>query len=72
MATEAQFIQMVMQEMAALIGQEKQLRFAFAPGTETHRMLCILAAQKNVEPRQIIESAVRTFYVAYMIGSKNE
>lgn len=72
MASEQMFVQIVMGEMANLIGQEKQLRFAFAPGTETHRQLCILAAQKNVDPRTIIEAAVRTFYVAYMIGSKNE
>lgn len=72
MATEKMFIQLVMSEMANLIGEGKQLRFAFAPGTETHRQLCTLAAQKNVEPRTIVEAAVRTFYVAYMLGSKNE
>lgn len=69
---EKTFVQLVMSEMASLIGDSKQFRFAFAPGTETHRQISVLSAQKGVEPRVIVEVAVRTFYVAYMLGSKNE
>lgn len=72
MESEKKFVQLVMNEMAGLISDADQIRVAFSPGTDSHRMISTLAAQKGVDPRKIIEAAIRTFYVAWMIGAKNE
>jgi hypothetical protein len=64
--TEAQFVRMVMRELAHMASDQKPIRLSWNAGTETHRQLLILSAQKQVEPRTIVEAAVRVFFTAWM------
>ena len=70
-STEMKFKQLVLAELAGMIADDKNIRVSFAPGTETHRQLKIISTQKNVEPRDVVISAVRVFFLALM-GTNNE
>lgn len=71
LSSETKFRQLVIQELAGMIADDKNIRVSFAPGTETHRQLKILSTQRDVEPRDIVISAVRVFFAA-VIGHSNE
>lgn len=65
-STENVYQQMVMSELKNLIVEQKPIRVSFAPNTETNRQLNFLSVETGSEARQLIEVAVRVFYVAYM------
>lgn len=71
MSTEGRFRQLVIEELRGMISDDKNIRVSFAPGTETHRQLKILSTQRDVQPRDIVISAVRVFFTA-VIGTNNE
>lgn len=69
--SEEKYRQLVLTELAGMIADEDGIRVSFAPGTETHRQLTILANQREVKPRDIVISAVRVFFAA-VVSTSNE
>lgn len=60
------YTQLVLSELAGMVQEEKAIRVSFSPGSDTHRSLTTLARQRGVSERDIIEAAVRVFFVAFM------
>lgn len=64
--TEDIYRQMVINELKHLVTDAKPIRVSFAPGTDAHRQISMMAAANSVPERSIIESALRVFFVAWM------
>lgn len=65
---DLQMRQLVLWEMAKAIKEQKPVRLFFAPGTDTHRMISILAVQQNLDNREVVETAVRSMFYAMLAG----
>lgn len=69
--TEELYKQMVINELKYLVTEAKPIRLSFAPGTETHSHISMMAAANSTTERAIVESAIRVFFVAWMRSKQN-